>query len=394
MAGEQVTTKPTRTPDPGVKLPEAVRLAAARANELAEQQRTGQQQGGQKSSVQMSFADVNSPTPPIPERPTNPLLTSKQPAPAPAPAPQPQPQLQNNSQGNGAQPKQNYSESEFRAMVGRFEKSQKENENLVQRVNEMQRLLATVGTPPNNQVGRGDVTFNVPQPRKYITPQDEKEWSVELIDMARRAAKEVAEAELAPVRGEIGQVRNSLGNVQNHFVMDGRQEVWNTLAREFGPDWDDTINKDPGFNQWLGQIDPMTGLQRKNILEHAFNNGEASRVVATFKRYQAELAASGPVQTGRSSSGNGAESLESSNATYSRGNPATTPTVDLASLAAPGRARPGQTQAPPDKPIITGAEIAQFYSDVTKGKYKGHEELQAQVEAQISEASREGRIRR
>jgi hypothetical protein len=385
---DNVQTKPTRTPDPGVRLPEAVMRAAARANELAEQQRTNTQNQPQ-SNVQMSFADVNSPTPPVAERPqTNPLLATRQPAPTPTPTPQPTPQ----SNGQAKQ----YSEDEFRAMVGRYEKSQKENQNLVSRVNEMQRLLATVQSPPNNQVGRGDVTFNTPiAPRKYITPQDEKEWSVELIDMARRAAKEVAEQELAPVRNEIGAVRQSLGNVQSHVALDARGQVYQRLESEFGADWDATINRDPEFLNWLGQIDPMTGLQRKNILQHAFEQGEASRVVATFKRYQAEqLAASSPVQTGRSSPGNGAESPESGNATHSRSNPATTPAVDLASLAAPGRARPGQTQAPPDKPIITGAEIAQFYSDVTKGKYKGHEEIQAQVEAQISEASREGRIRR
>jgi hypothetical protein len=388
---DNVQTKPTKTPDPGVRLPEAVMRAAVRANELAEQQRLGAHPAGPQSNVQMSFADVNSPTPPVAERPqTNPLLAPKQPAPAPQPTSTPQ------SNGQAKQ----YSEDEFRAMVGRYEKSQKENQNLVSRVNEMQRLLATVQSPPNSQVGRGDVTFNTPiAPRKYITPQDEKEWSVELIDMARRAAKEVAEQELAPVRNEIGAVRQSLGNVQSHVALDARGQVYQHLEKEFGPDWDATINHDPGFISWLGQIDPMTGLQRQNILKHAFDNGEASRVVATFKRYQAEqLAASSPVQTGRSSPGNGAESPESgtqfANVAHSRSNPATTPAVDLASLAAPGRARPGQTQAPPDKPIITGAEIAQFYSDVTKGKYKGHEEIQAQVEAQISEASREGRIRR
>jgi hypothetical protein len=411
MANENVRTTPTRTVDPNVRLPEAVVRAAVRAAELSEQQRTNTQDRNNSNTSNantMTFVDVNSSTPPIPERRVNPLVAQPQNSLSGSSPQQRNSQPQrppNGSSSASADERSNnnqdkhYSESEFRAMVGRFEKSQQENKNLVSRVNEMQRLLATIQPPPNSQVGRGDVTFNTPvAPRRYITPQDEKEWSVELIDMARRAAREVAEEQLAPVRGEIGAVRQSLGSVQQHVTLDAQGQVYQALEREFGPDWDAEKNNDPGFIQWLGQIDPMTGLQRKNILKHAFDNGEASRVVATFKRYEAELAASGPVQTGRSPQGNGAESSEGStqfaSVAYSRGNPATTPAVDLTTLAAPGRARPGQTQTPPDKPIITGAEIAEFYSDVTKGRYKGHEDIQAQVEAQIQEASREGRIRR
>ena len=372
MANEQTVTRTTKTPDPGVKLPEAVVRAAARAAELSEQQKTRSAAG---NTAQMSFVDINSPLPPI--------------APTPTPAPA------------APTPTKTYSESEFRAMVGRFEKAQQDNQNLIKRVNEMQRLLATVGSvdPRTTGAGRGDVTFTPPTaPRKYITPKDEQEWSAEFIDVARRAAKEVVEDEVASIRGEVTQVRQSLGSVQQNIVMDAQQNVWSELNKEV-PDWA-TQNEDSGFKNWLGQIDPLSGMQRQTLLMDAFNNGQASRVVAAFKGYKAELAASGPAQTGRSSSGNGAESPGGQNATDSRSNPATTPTIDLTSLAAPGRARSGQVQSSPDKPIITGAEIAQFYSDVTRGRYadpEGKRPYSAeyyQIEAQIQDAMREGRVRR
>jgi hypothetical protein len=384
---EQTRTVRTNTPDPNAHLPEAVRRAAARANELSEQQRIG---GGQPGK--MVFADIGSPTPPIPELPAqparaqpNPILRNASPSPQPAPAPAPQ--QRGNGQGNGQEQDRHYSESEFRAMVGRFEKASQENRDLVNRVGEMQRLLATVSSPATSQQSVNNFV-----PKRYVTPEDEKEWSKELVDMARRAAREVAEAELAPVRGEIQQVRQSLSGVQTHVAADARSQVYQAL-KERVPDWE-AQNDDEGFKTWLAQIDPMYGTQRKAILMHAFDRGEASRVVATFERYQAELAASGPVQTGRSQPGNGAESSGSGNATHSRSNPATTPAVDLVSLAAPGRARPGQTQAPPDKPIVTGAEIAQFYSDVTRGKYAGRDDEYRLIESQIQEALRDGRVRR
>jgi hypothetical protein len=388
MTTEQTVTKVTKTPDTSVKLPDAVVRAAARAAELSEQQR--------ERTTSMAIVDVNSPTPPVARVPDSwsPAPTTVTPTPTTV-TPTPTTVTPTPS----SVPNRAYSESDFKAMQGRFERSQQENRSLAKRVDEMQRLLATI-TPnvptDQSQVGRGDVSFSNPPPatppRKYITPKDEQEWSTELIDMARRAAKEVAEAELAPVRGEMIQVRQSLGNVQTNIAHTAQSQIYQDLAQEI-PDWE-TQNNDEGFKHWLTQIDPLSGVQRVTLLSNAFNTGQASRVVAAFKGYRAELAALGPAQTQRSRPGNGVESREGENATYSQGNPTTTPAVDLTSLAAPGRARPGQIQSSPDKPIITGAEIAQFYADVTRGRYAGRDDEYRQIEAQIQEAMRDGRIRR
>ena len=377
MANEQATTKTTKQPDNSVVLPEAVRRAAARATELSAQQKARETSGANGSRATMVFADVDATNPPVPDAattaPTPSVTTSTAPIAPTTP--------------------KSYSESEFRAMVGRFEKAEQEKLNLIKRNTEYQRLLATLQVPPsdsNPAIRQGDTnpTF---VPRKYITDKDSQEWTPELVDMARRAAKEVAEAEIAAIRGDIHQVRTSLGNVQTNIVNDARQNLYTELSKEV-PDWE-IQNNDEGFKSWLNQIDPLSGMQRFTLLNNAFNNGQASRVVAAFKGYKAELAALGPAQTQRSQSGNGAESSGGGDAIHSQSNPATTPTVDLTSLAAPGRARPGQTQASPDKPIITRAEIKEFYTDVTRGRYLGRENEIHAIEMQIQEASREGRIR-
>ena len=403
MANEQTSTKVTKTADPGVKLPEAVVRAAARAAELSEQQRTREGARDGRSNVQMSFADVNSPTPPIaPEGNNTPLANTSQngqPAASPSgsspPLSSPQP-----SSHSSQSPSKSYSESDMQAAVGRFQKAQQENANLSKRLGELQKLLATVAPPATvdpRAAGRGDTTFSSPAtapfvPKRYITPEEEKEWGADLINLARKAAKEVAEAEMAPMRGEFQQVRQSLGNVQTNIAQTAQDQIYEELTKEI-PDWND-INNSQEFRHWANQPDPMSGLRRVDLLTNAFNNGQASRVIAAFKGYKAEQATSGPAQTGRSQPGNGAESLESGNATNSQSKPATTPAVDLASLAAPGRARGGQQGASPDKPLVTGAEIAQFYSDVTRGKYAGREKEYQLIEQQIQEALRDGRVRR
>ena len=392
MANEQTTTKATKMPDTSVKLPEAVVRAAARAAELSEQQRTN------KNSGSMAIVDINSSTPPIAEHASQtpkPQATTN-PEPVQTPKPQattnPEPVQTPREQPTSVVTSKSYSESDFKAMQGRFERAQQENKALADRVNEMQRLLATITPSNTNQVGRGDTSFSPVAPRKYITSKDEQEWSSELVDMARRAAREVTEDALAPVHGEMMQVRQSLGNVHNNITHNAQQQIYQDLQREV-PDWE-TQNSDEGFKHWLNQIDPLSGQQRLILLNNAYNTGHASGVVAAFKGYKAEQAALGPAQTQGSRPGNGTESSGSGNATYSQGNPVTTPAVDLASLAAPGRARPGQIQASPDKPLITGAEITQFYADVTRGKYAGRDDEYRLIESQIQEALRDGRVRR
>lgn len=364
MTGQQAKPK---SPDQSVKLPEAVVRAAARSAELVEQQRTG----SDKQSSGMVFADVNSPTPPTPQDPSSAAVTPSASA--------------NNQQTQG----KTYSESEYRAMLGRLEKSQREQQDLIRRVNEQQRLLATVG--------QGDTQFNNPvnpavyTPKKYVTPEEEKEWTTELLDVVRKAAREVAEAELAPVRGEVQQVRNAVGGVQSNIVANARTQLYEELAREV-PDWE-VLNNDDGFKAWVSQLDPLSGNQRLALLQDAYNKGQATRVIAAFKGYK-EQATSSPVQARGSQPGNGAENAGGRSATNPRSNSANAPAVDLAALAAPGRARSGQQTASPDKPIVTGAEISQFYADVTRGKYAGRDEEYALIERQIQEALAEGRVRR
>jgi hypothetical protein len=67
--------------------------------------------------------------------------------------------------------------------------------------------------------------------------------------------------------------------------------------------------------------------------------------------------------------------------------------VPLARLAAPGRARSGaSSELPPEKPLISRAQIAQFYADVAANRYRGREAEKNSLEAQIFEAGRDGRI--
>ena len=53
--------------------------------------------------------------------------------------------------------------------------------------------------------------------------------------------------------------------------------------------------------------------------------------------------------------------------------PAADGKIPLDTLAAPGRAKTAAANAPVEKPSFTTAQIAQFYADSSRGKYRGRE---------------------
>jgi hypothetical protein len=199
------------------------------------------------------------------------------------------------------------------------------------------------------------------------------------MDVVGRRAAEVYEPIIQQLATELQQVKRQVGGVQNTVVFDARVKMYDDLARSV-PNWN-AINDSPQFGQWLDQIDPISHRTRREFLNGAHNSNQAGQVIDIFNSF---LQAVGAAPGQSNGSGNGA------------GNPNPPPPqqqFDLMALAAPGRAKSGQTQAPPDKGIVTRDEIKQFYTEKTQGKWAGREAEAAAIERQIFDAGNEGRIR-
>jgi hypothetical protein len=155
--------------------------------------------------------------------------------------------------------------------------------------------------------------------------------------------------------------------------------MYNDLAKEV-PNWD-TINNSPQFAAWLDQIDPISHKARREFLNIAHNSNLTGQVVDIFRSFLSTLAPSNPVGNG-AAVGNG-----------TGGNSVVSPQqFDLLQLAAPGRAKTGQTTVPPEKPIFNAADIPKFYQDKTQGKYAGREAEADAIERAMIEAGKDGRI--
>lgn len=337
--------------DPNVKVPQQVQDAAARANEIA--------------------ASMRAPPPPQNQSLTN---------------------VSDISEGPPQDPGW---EHRYNSTKGRLDAAEQRARQQAQQISELQRLLAMSAgppTPPPAPTGppSSDTRFGTGQPvakPKLLSDTERQEYGDELLDVMGRRTMEIVGPDIVRLNtvvnqliAENAQLKAQVGGVRNVVTQDATGRFYDILDREL-PDWEVT-NHDQEFVRWLGMVDPFSGRVRKDLLDEAHRNNEASRVLNIIKGYRSERAAVNPAGNLQPSAGNGNG--------VDRSPP---PQFELQSLAAPGRAKSGQPPVPPDQPYYTHNDINRFYTDVTRGVYKGRDADKAAVEAQLFAAAREGRIR-
>lgn len=209
---------------------------------------------------------------------------------------------------------------------------------------------------------------------ELITPEERETFGDDFLAVVGKRAQEAMRPMLASRDQEIDNLKRQLGAQGKVVSTNARQSMFNALAEKV-PNWEEVNIKDE-FLMWLDLPDAYTGTIRKKLLSDAFERNEAPRVIAFFKGFLSEEAATAP-QPG------------------SEQPPADQPArPSLEEFAAPGRAKnAASTLTPVEKPIITPAHISQFYLDVNRGKYRGRDDEKNRIEAEIFAAQRDGRIR-
>lgn len=220
------------------------------------------------------------------------------------------------------------------------------------------------------------------QPRTDFTPEEIADYGEDLLDVIGRKARAIVESEYLPqmnsLNTELNTLKTTVGETSQKV---GKQETNEVFAQLDGTvqDWRKT-NIDPAFHVWLDQVDPFSGVTRKNLMLTAFDRKNAHQVKAFFDKYAEENATVVPPSADLTPSGQGGMDTGS--------------TLNLENYVAPGTPRSGgDVSAPKDKRIWSNSEIGRFYSDVQKGRYKTRPEDKARIEADIISATREGRIK-
>lgn len=338
--------------DESVRIPDAVKRNAARAEELLRAS-TGQPEPGADQGGQPPAAGAEPPPEPPPEPPVAP-----------------------------AQPPAGDWENRYNSMRGRFEKADKANREMSQRISHLENVLATMSTAaaPQPQPRNGATPPAAPADVRFkITPEEEEQYGSEFLDVVGRKAGEIAAAQTQELRAEIENLKGQLGQVGSHLVRTAHEEMEATLDRDI-PDWV-KINEHPDFIRWLRLPDTYSGAIRHNLLKAAWDRADTARVKAFFQGFLDEEAAVAP-----------ARGQEPPPAAPGNGTPPGSK-PDLIEFAAPGRAKPAGGPPPGDeKPIISRAQVSQFYSLVQRGHYLGNEAEKNRLEKMIFDAQAEGRI--
>lgn len=242
------------------------------------------------------------------------------------------------------------------------------NRELQARVSQMEQLLSTLSAAPAQPT---------PAPT-YVSDKDKEEYG-ESLDVMRKVSRE----ELVPLLGKLSQMEQAInhiaGSLQQQIVpqvqrvvqqqaLSAEDQFWNALSSTV-PNWQQ-INNDSEFQNWLLEVDPMTGVSRQVYLEQAQNNLDVGRVKSffdTFVQITGKYKANANAQPNRSAS-------------------------ELERQVAPGRGRGTNTPTSQGSRQYTPDDIKGFFNDVRSGKYKGRESERDRIERDIFAAQRDGRI--
>jgi hypothetical protein len=233
-----------------------------------------------------------------------------------------------------------------------------------------QELIASMQAAPRREEPR---TREPTLPQRDVPPEDMEAYGPDLVHGVQRWSMLAVEPKLSVLEQRLERLE---GTTQHQASMTATQRVESALDRAM-PDWR-TVNHDQGFIAWLQQVDPFSGQLRKQLIDEAYTGGDAARTIAFFQAYThehttvAQPPGTQPLQTDSSAD-----------------------RLPLAELAVPGR---GATAAPPtpgapQRRIWTGADISAFYRQKQRGNWIGREEEVARIEADIYAAQHEGRIR-
>lgn len=234
------------------------------------------------------------------------------------------------------------------------------------KINQFENLIATI----NQQKQQPQAPQQTPA--SLLSEKDVEEYG-ESIDIMRKVTKEETGnllGEVASLKQQIAQMAQStvpqVQQLANQVGNTQEQLFWSNLASRV-PEWQQ-INEDQDFQTWLLETDPLTGQSRQAYLEDAQSRYDVDRVAAFFTTWSGL-------------NGNGsAQQVQSTNQN------------ELQQQVAPKKSRSAGAAPTGTKPSYSTADIAAFYDDIRKGKFKGRDDERAKIERDIFAAQAEGRI--
>ena len=307
----------------------------------------------QVEQAEATLASYAAPVTAQPEAPVPIEVTANPPVePAPAPEPPPVP----------APPTEESWEHKFRSLQGLFNKN----------VPELQGQVKDLTRRLEQALGALEAAKAAPTPQEPATqtvdPRDAENFGADLVDMVHRIAErrfgsvaQQVEARFSEIQKVLGTVEQRLEGTNQTVAVTAEQAFFDKLTKHV-PEWEQ-INANPAFLAWLSDSDPVYGVPRQRALDSAREQLDVGRTASVFRAF-APVTQPAPVARN---------------------------VVDRQVSPKAGASGPAPTA--PTVTSLTQKQIADFYNDVARGKYRGREAEAAAIEQSVNSAIAEGRVR-
>jgi hypothetical protein len=218
-----------------------------------------------------------------------PALSVVEPAPSPATAPV-QPSVDTRRDDGGW-------EQKYRTLQGMFSREQQALREALSQANEridaLQRQQQAPAAPPEPKA-------------RLVTEKDSEAFGADLIDMARRVAREEfgerEEAYIGQINALTTQLTQQVGQVRETQYATAKDAFFGTLSAAF-PNWEAVQASDP-CQKWLGSKVPGANFLWNDVLVDAAEKLDSARAIEVFQAYaqtQPRAPQPAPASTGRKS---------------------------------------------------------------------------------------------
>jgi len=250
---------------------------------------------------------------------------------------------------------------------------------LTQQVRELsQRREAGAPAPVKTEVPAvKPVSVTVQDLLGELTPADRELVGEKQLAIMARLIEKPTQAMVDKVRAELQvsfdaelQTRDArLQQVEGQAAGQTGREMWGRVDQLSPGARAHNDSDDPQWVEYLNQPDPVSGRLRKDLGNAAVDAGDVSRLALLHDDF---LKLTGQVKKKEDKLAGEEDGLNT-------------------------ELRPDGSRAEPpvgsgEKPIIKGAEVTQFYKELSAGKYEKKPELREKMEALITEAIQDGRV--
>jgi hypothetical protein len=247
-------------------------------------------------------------------------------------------------------PPQDPWEVKYKVLAGKYSaevpRLSEENKDLKARLSELEAKISQLSAPPD------------PLSSSKLTPEEVVErFGEDFASAVGAVAARIADSRADTLRKELTP---KMDQVEQRMAKSARELFMGDLTK-LVPNWKQ-IDIDDGFTAFLDEVDPMTGYPRRKFFNEADQSNDAARVARFFTTYTGGTTA--PAGKTRQSS-----SIEQQLS------------PDTSRVSAP---------TPPGKKVWRRGEIAAFYADARRGRFKPDE--YQRIESDIFAAQRENRI--